>query len=88
MRRRVSMDLSPWAVRRIENGRYWLWDIEAPTDVAAAYERLWANGRVTQRDGDLLIGWLVANTLVQGEFELGLRLRDALEQLGWHPPAT
>jgi hypothetical protein len=75
-------------VRRIENGRYWLWDIEAPTDVAAAYERLWNNGRVSQRDGDLLLGWLVSNTLTKGDFELGLKLRDALEELGWQPPAS
>jgi hypothetical protein len=36
------LDLSPHVVRRIEGGRYWLWDMEAPQEVAAAYERLWA----------------------------------------------
>lgn len=82
-------DLSPMYVRRIENGRYWLWDMEAPTEVAAAYERSWARrGNILQRDGDLLIGWVVEQSLMKGDFELAGMLRDALEKLGWRPTDT
>ena len=82
------LDLSPHIVRRIENGRYFLWDMEAPVDVAAAYERSWARrGHMLQRDGDLLVGWVVEQSLIKGDFELVGKLRDALERLGWQPHA-
>ena len=80
------MDLSPHVVRRIENGRYWLFDMECPTEVMAAYERTWARrGHVLQRDGDLLVAWVVAESLTKGNFDLAMKLRDALERLGWQP---
>jgi hypothetical protein len=37
------------------------------------------------QDGDLLIAWVVQNTLVKGDFELASKLRIALETLGWRP---
>jgi hypothetical protein len=78
--------LDPTHVRRIENGRYWLWNIEAPQEVAAAYERSWArHGHMLQRDGDLLVAWAIEQSLVQGDFALVGKLRDALEKLGWQP---
>jgi hypothetical protein len=86
--KRYPLDLTLTTVLRIDNGRYWLWGIEAPQDVAAAYEHIratYGRGVNAQRCGDLLVGWMVANTLSKGDFELGLRLRDALEALGWQP---
>jgi hypothetical protein len=81
-----TLDLSPLAVRRIENGKYFLWGMEAPTEVCAAYERTWARrGHVLQHDGDLLVAWVVQRTLMQGDFDLAMKLRDALERLGWRP---
>jgi hypothetical protein len=84
----ARFDLHPDFARRIESGKYWLFDMECPTEVMAAYERLWAthgrSGRA-QQDGDLLIAWVVQNTLVKGDFELASKLRIALETLGWRP---
>ena len=82
----VPIDLSPFHCRRIENGKYWLFDMECPQPVMAAYERTWARrGHVLQQDGDLLIAWVVQNSLVKGDFDLASRLRNALEELGWQP---
>jgi hypothetical protein len=80
------MDLSPHVVRRIENGKYWLFDMPCPTEVMAAYERTWARrGSVLQQDGDLLVAWVVTESLTKGNFDLAMKLRDALERLGWQP---
>jgi hypothetical protein len=77
--------LDPNFARRIENGRYWLFDMECSTEVMAAYERTWARrrGHMLRADGDLLIGWAVEQSLMKGDFELAGKLRDALEKLGW-----
>lgn len=78
--------LDPMYARRIENGRYWLFEMECPTEVMAAYERSFARrGHILQTDGDLLIGWVIEQSLMKGDFELVGQLRDALERLGWQP---
>jgi hypothetical protein len=86
MRRHVPLDLNPSVVRRIENGKYWLFDMECPTEVMAAYERSWARrGNMLQMDGDMLVSWVIEQSLTKGDFEMVGLLRDALERLGWRP---
>jgi hypothetical protein len=81
-----KLDLHPSVVREIDHGKYKLFGMDCPQPVMAAYERSWARrGHMLQRDGDLLIGWVVENALVAGKFELVSELRDALEALGWQP---
>lgn len=78
--------LHPSVARRIEHGRYWLFDMPCPTEVMAAYERLWATRGSSNRakeDGDLLISWVVTQSLMKGNFEMASKLRLALESLGW-----
>ena len=80
------LELSPHVVRRIDRGEYWLFNMPCPTEVMAAYERTWARrGNVRQQDGDLLVAWVVQNSLINGDFDLASKLRDALEELGWRP---
>jgi hypothetical protein len=81
------LDLDPIYVRTIENGKYTLFGLDCPTEVMAAYERTWARryGYMLQPDGDLLIGWVVEQSLMKGDFELAGKLRDAMEKLGWKP---
>jgi hypothetical protein len=81
-----KLDLDPMYVRQIDHGKYKLFGMDCPQPVMAAYERSWARrGHMLQRDGDLLIGWVVESALVAGKFELVSELRDALEALGWQP---
>jgi hypothetical protein len=80
-----TLDLS-LSARRIEQGKYWLWDMECPTEVMAAFERSLARrGHMLQRDGDLLVGWVIEQSLVRGDFGMVSQMRVALEELGWHP---
>lgn len=78
--------LHPMWVRRIEDGRYWLFDRECPTEVMAAYERL-HHGYNVQLNGDRIIAWVVTTTLMAGDTTFGERLFDALEDLGWRRPS-
>lgn len=66
--------------------RYLLWGMDCPQNVMAAYERSVArNFGMLQADGDLLVSWAVQQSLLQGDFELGIRIREALEAVGWQP---
>jgi hypothetical protein len=78
--------LAPAYVREIDQGRYTLFGRECPQPVMAAYERLWATrgrSRRAQEDGDALMAWVVSTTLLDGDHDLGVRLVEALEALGW-----
>lgn len=77
------LHLSPTLVRRIEDGRYFLFDVECPADVMAAYERLFATHQRRQENGDILLSWVVTTVLVQGNMDFGERLMQAMEALGW-----
>ena len=72
--------------RLISPTSYRLFGKDCPQPVMAAYERLWTTrGRSgkAQEDGDLLMGWVVSTTLTDGDSDLGKRLHEALETLGW-----
>ena len=88
-RRTTPTSLHPANVRTIVNGKYTLFDMPCPTEVMAAYERSWARrGHMRQADGDLLVAWVVEQSLVKGDFEMVGWMRDALEKLGWQPYDT
>jgi hypothetical protein len=69
----------------IDNGRYWLFDVECPTEIMAAYERL-HRGYNVQDNGDILLAWIVTTTLVRSDTTFGQRMVDALKVLGWQSP--
>jgi hypothetical protein len=77
--------LSPEFARKIDNGRYWLFDVECPTEIMAAYERL-HRGYNVQDNGDILLAWIVTTTLVRSDTTFGQRMVDALKVLGWQSP--
>jgi hypothetical protein len=80
-------DLHPMNVRRIESGRYWLFDVECPQPVMAAYEGLYVGAKV-QQNGDRILAWVVTTVLVQGDTEFGGKLMTAMEKLGWRRPVA
>ena len=73
--------------RRIEDGRYYLFDVECPTDVMAAFERMHARVR-PQENGDRLMAWIVTTTLIRGDTDFGDRVMRQMEALGWHRPSA
>jgi hypothetical protein len=83
----ARFDLHPDFARRIESGKYWLFDMECPTEVMAAYESLWSTVYRRQQNGDKLLAWAVTTTLIRGDVEFGERLMAALEKLGWQRSA-
>jgi hypothetical protein len=82
------LHLDPAYVRRIEDGRYYLFDVECPTEIMAAYESLYATVYRRQENGDRLLAWVVTTSLVQGNIDFGNRLMDAMERLGWQRPTA
>ena len=78
-------EIDIYSAREIENGRYFLFGVECPTAIMAAYERLCARVGV-QINGDRILAWVVTTTLVTGNMAFGEDLMDALERLGWRRP--
>ena len=71
--------------RIIDNGRCYLFNVECPTEVMAAFERLHARVR-PQDNGDVLLAWVVTTTLMTGDTEFGAKLLAEMEGLGWGRP--
>lgn len=82
----VEAKADPATGRLLEPTKYLLWGLDCPQPVMAAYERSLArNFGMLQSDGDLLVAWAIEVSLVRGDMDLGVRLREALEAVGWTP---
>jgi hypothetical protein len=78
---------SLYEARTIDNGRYFLFGVECPTDIMAAFERMHARVR-PQDNGDILLAWIVTTVLVKGDTSFGERVMRQLEALGWQRPGS